>query len=108
VDQVPSRLAKAKFIGAIPINFRENDPVKEIVKLESNGVDQSIDYCGFECVNRRGEKVPNTVLTWAVKVTRESGGIGVIGVYVPFGDSGQYSPSFHSFHNRCAQLNTTI
>jgi len=29
VDQVPERLAQAAKIGAIPINFRDGDPVEQ-------------------------------------------------------------------------------
>ena len=82
VDHVPERLEKAKSIGAIPINFMESDPVAQIMKLEPNGVDRSCDCIGFECINEEGKNVENTVITWAVDVTRVSGGIGVIGVYI--------------------------
>lgn len=33
VDRVPERLAKAKEIGCIPINFAESDPVDQIKRL---------------------------------------------------------------------------
>jgi len=81
VDNVPTRLAKAKSIGAIPINFSKEDPVATIMKLEPNGVDRSCDCVGFECVNAEGENVESTVITWAADVTRAGGGIGLIGVY---------------------------
>jgi len=83
VDHVPARLAKAASIGAIPINFKDDDPVSQILKLEPAGVDRACDCVGFECVNANGKNVENLVLTWAVKVTGIRGGIGVIGVYVP-------------------------
>ena len=81
VDHVPARLAKAASIGAIPINFKDGDPVAQILKKEPAGVDRSCDCVGFECVDAKGQNVENVVLTWAVKVTRVKGGIGVIGVY---------------------------
>lgn len=81
VDNVPARLAKAKSIGAIPIDFSKEDPVTTIMKLEPNGVDRSCDCVGFECVNYKGENVESTVITWAANVTRVGGGIGLIGVY---------------------------
>jgi threonine dehydrogenase-like Zn-dependent dehydrogenase len=83
VDNVPERLAKAKSIGAIPINFSHGPADQQILKLEPNGVDRCCDCVGFECVNEKGENVENTVITWAVNVTRLYGGIGQIGVYVP-------------------------
>ena len=81
VDHVPARLAKAASIGAIPINFKDDDPVSQILKKEPAGVDRSCDCIGFECVDANGKNVGNLVLTWAVKVTRANGGIGVIGAY---------------------------
>jgi threonine dehydrogenase-like Zn-dependent dehydrogenase len=80
---VPARLAKAESLGAIPINFAEVDPVAEILKREPNGVDRSCDIVGFEAVNGKGERAPNTVISWAIQVTRAYGGIGLIGVYYP-------------------------
>ena len=83
VDNVPERLAKAKSIGAIPINFSHGDPVAQILKYEPNGVDRSCDCVGFECVDANGKNVENLVLTQAVNVTRTGGGLGIIGVYIP-------------------------
>jgi threonine dehydrogenase-like Zn-dependent dehydrogenase len=83
VDRIPQRLAKAKSIGAIPIDFSKGDPVEQIMKHEPNGVDRACDCIGFECVNAKGVSVENTVITQAINVVRTGGGIGVIGVYIP-------------------------
>jgi threonine dehydrogenase-like Zn-dependent dehydrogenase len=82
VDQVPERLAKAKSIGAIPINFKDSDPAAQILKLEPNGVDRACDCIGFEAVDDTGKNVENLIITQAPNVTRPQGGIGFIGVYV--------------------------
>ena len=82
VDNVPERLAKAKSIGAIPINFNDGPADAQILKLEPNGVDRSCDCIGFECINEKGENIENLVITQAVNVTRNYGGIGLIGVYI--------------------------
>jgi threonine dehydrogenase-like Zn-dependent dehydrogenase len=82
VDHVPKRLAKAKSIGAIPINFKDGDPVAQILKFEPNGVDRSCDCVGFECIDASGKNVENIVITQAIEVTRPYGGIGLIGVYI--------------------------
>jgi threonine dehydrogenase-like Zn-dependent dehydrogenase len=82
VDQVPERLAKAKSIGAIPINFRDSDPVAQIMKLEPNGVKRACDCIGFEAVDGTGKNVENLIIAQALNVTRPLGGIGFIGVYV--------------------------
>lgn len=83
VDRVPQRLAKAKSIGAIPVDFSKGDPVAQIMKHEPNGVDRACDCVGYEAVNAKGVNVGNIVLTQAIKVVRTGGGIGVIGVYLP-------------------------
>jgi threonine dehydrogenase-like Zn-dependent dehydrogenase len=81
VDEVPERLAKAKGIGAIPINFKDGDPVAQILKFEPNGVDRACDCVGFEAVDSNGKNVENIIITQAINVTRPSGGIGFIGAY---------------------------
>jgi len=81
VDEVPERLAKAKSIGAIPINFKDSDPVAQILKFEPNGVDRACDCVGFEAVDNNGKNVENIIITQAINVTRPSGGIGFIGAY---------------------------
>jgi threonine dehydrogenase-like Zn-dependent dehydrogenase len=48
VDYVPERLALAKQHGATPINFRDANPVEQIMALEPNGVTRSIDAVGYE------------------------------------------------------------
>lgn len=79
---MPSRLAKAASIGAIPINFDFGPADLQILKLEPNGVDRSCDCCGCECVDEYGNNIENLILNQAVNVTRVGGGIGVIGVYL--------------------------
>jgi threonine dehydrogenase-like Zn-dependent dehydrogenase len=96
VDRVPQRLAKAKSIGAIPIDFSKSDPIAQILKLEPQGVNRSCDCVGFECVNAEGENVGNLVYSQAITVTRVGGGIGLIGGYLP-DDPGNLS-SFSRTH----------
>lgn len=85
IDQVPERLAMAKKIGAIPINFAKVDPVAEILKQEPGGVDRSCECVGYECVDSKGQNVKNTTIKWAVAVTRSYGGIGFVGIFLPAG-----------------------
>ncbi|CAG8950441.1 hypothetical protein HYFRA_00006937 [Hymenoscyphus fraxineus] len=81
VDRVHERLNMAKSIGAIPIDFSKSPADSQIMKLEPNGVDRSLDCVGFECVDSTGRNVENLVLTQAVNVTRVDGGIGLVGVW---------------------------
>ncbi len=82
IDRVPQRLAKAKSIGAIPIDFSSGDPVKQIMAFEPQGVDCSCDCVGYERVNAEGVNVENLVISQAVNLTKAGGGIGLIGVYL--------------------------
>ncbi|KAK2812616.1 hypothetical protein FQN50_001260 [Emmonsiellopsis sp. PD_5] len=83
IDHVPARLRQAEGLGAIPINFHNNDPVAEILKLEPGGVARSVDCVGYECLNSQLKREESIVLTWCIRVTEPTGGIGVVGVYLP-------------------------
>ncbi|PMD44682.1 hypothetical protein L207DRAFT_579615 [Hyaloscypha variabilis F] len=76
------KTCKGKIIGAIPINFKDNDPVAQILKFEPNGVDIACDCVGFEAVDSSGKNIENLIITQALNVTRPSGSIWFIGVYV--------------------------
>lgn len=84
VDQVPERLDAAKKIGCIPINFRDSDPVEQIIKLNGGMVDRAVDAVGYQAVDKSGNKEqPNIVLDQLIMVTRACGGLGIPGLYVP-------------------------
>lgn len=84
VDQVKARLDQAKKIGAIPINFRDSDPVEQIIKDNDGMVDRAVDAVGYQAVDDGGEKEkPNVVLDQLIMVTRPTGGLGIPGLYVP-------------------------
>lgn len=82
VDHVKERLAKAKEIGAIPINFTKGNAAKQILKLEPEGVDRSCECCGIECLNERLEHQPNAIINDMVDVTTSGGGLGIVGIYL--------------------------
>jgi threonine dehydrogenase-like Zn-dependent dehydrogenase len=82
VDHVKSRLAKARELGAISIDFTTGNPAKQILKYEKLGVDRSCDCCGYECVNEKLEPQQDTIMNNIIDVTIPGGGIGVIGVYM--------------------------
>ena len=84
VDRVPERLAKAKEIGAIPIDFSKSDAVEQIEKLNGGLVDRAVDAVGYQAVGMSGDKEePNIVLSNLIRVTRPTGGLGIPGLYVP-------------------------
>jgi threonine dehydrogenase-like Zn-dependent dehydrogenase len=81
VDYVPERLALAEQQGAIPINFREADPVEQIMALEPSGVTRSVDAVGYEQVNRNLTVQPDVITRNMLAVTSTGGGMGTVGVY---------------------------
>lgn len=92
VDEVPQRLRKAKEIGAIPIDFADGDPVKQILKHEPLGVQRSVEACGYDNIVRpSGIEQPNLTVKDCVNVTGTNGGISVIGVFLPKADR-KHSP----------------
>jgi len=82
VDHVERRLAKAKELGAVPINFTKGNAAKQILKFEEIGVARSCDCCGYECLNEKLEPQQNAIINDMVDVTISGGGIGVVGVYI--------------------------
>ena len=81
IDRVASRLAKAKEIGAIPIDLSKGLPSEQIMKLEPTGVKRICDCIGFECVNVQGEPDESFVINDAIALVAAGGGIAVTGVY---------------------------
>jgi threonine dehydrogenase-like Zn-dependent dehydrogenase len=81
VDHVQERLALAEQQGATPINFRDSDPVEQIMALEPNGVTRSIDAVGYEQVNRNPTVQADVITRNVVAVTSTGGGMGTVDVY---------------------------
>jgi len=94
VDTVPERLAQAKKIGCIPIDFRKSDPVQQIIDANGGMVDRAVDAVGYQAVDQSGStEQPSIVLEQCIMVTRPTGGLGIPGLYVP-ADPG--APDEHS------------
>jgi glutathione-independent formaldehyde dehydrogenase len=85
VDRVPERLAKAKEIGAIPIDFEHADAVEQIKQqTDGEGTDKGIDAVGYQAVGHEGEgEEPAVVLNSLIRTVRPTGRIGIPGLYVP-------------------------
>jgi threonine dehydrogenase-like Zn-dependent dehydrogenase len=84
VDRVPERLAAAKKIECIPVDFTKGDAVDQIIELNGDMVDRSIDAVGYQAVGSSGStEQPNIVLENMIRVTRACGGLGIPGLYVP-------------------------
>jgi glutathione-independent formaldehyde dehydrogenase len=85
VDRVPERLAKAKEIGAIPVNFDAGDPVEQIkAQTDGEGTDKGVDAVGYQAVSRAGSgEQPALVLNSLIQTVRATGALGIPGLYVP-------------------------
>jgi len=94
VDNVKSRLDIAKDLGAEPINFEDGDPAQQIHDaVQAYGVDRGIDAVGYQATAPSGEEQPAVVLNQLVDTVRHTGGLGIVGLYVP-SDPG--APDEHS------------
>ncbi|RKS71459.1 glutathione-independent formaldehyde dehydrogenase [Motilibacter peucedani] len=84
VDKAPDRLRLAESIGAVGVDFSAGDPVEQILeRTGGHGVDRGVEAVGFQAHDAYGEEHPELTLDNLVNVVRTTGGIGVVGVYVP-------------------------
>lgn len=84
VDSHPDRLALAEQIGVIPIDYSKGTAVAEILALTNGeGADRGCECVGYQCHDPAGHEVPNATMNDLVKSVRATGGIGVVGVFIP-------------------------
>ncbi|NJC72295.1 alcohol dehydrogenase catalytic domain-containing protein [Planosporangium thailandense] len=84
VDKEPDRLRLAGKIGATAIDFSQGDPVEQILDAtDGRGTDCGVEAVGYQAHDPSGQEHPELVLDNLVKVVRSTGGIGVVGVYMP-------------------------
>lgn len=83
VDQQADRLDLAEQIGAIPIDRSTGDAVGEINDLTGGGADRGVEAVGYQAHQPDGTEQPEVVLNELVGAVKPTGGIGVVGVYLP-------------------------
>ena len=85
VDRVPERLAKAREIGAVAVDFSAGDPVQQIKEQTGGeGTDKGVDAVGYQAASQAGcGEEPAAVLNQLVQTVRPTGALGVPGLYVP-------------------------
>ncbi len=84
VDRHPDRLRLARDIGAIPIDDSKGSPVDQILELtRGEGADRGCECVGYQCHDHQGHEHPNMTMNALVRSVRATGGIGVVGVFVP-------------------------
>jgi len=80
-DRVPAWLARAREIGAIPIDIAQGDPVQQIKDLTGGeGTDRGIDAVGHQVA---GAAAADQVLGQLAQIVRPAGSLGVPGHCVP-------------------------
>jgi threonine dehydrogenase-like Zn-dependent dehydrogenase len=84
VDRHPDRLRLAESIGAVAIDDSKESPVERVLD-ETNGLGahRGCECVGYQAHDQSGHEHPNLTLNNLVKSVRFTGGIGVVGVFVP-------------------------
>lgn len=84
VDTHKDRLKLAEQLGAIAIDDTEGGGVDKVLELtDGQGADRGCECVGYQCCNLHGHEVPNLTMNNLVKTVKPTGGIGVVGVFIP-------------------------
>jgi glutathione-independent formaldehyde dehydrogenase len=84
VDRHPDRLALAEKIGAIAVDDTKGSPVEQVLELtDGEGADRGCECVGWQAHDPQGHEHPNMTMNNLVQSVRATGGIGVVGVFVP-------------------------
>lgn len=84
VDEHKDRLALAEKLGAVGISDVGDTGVQKVLDLtDGKGTDRGCECVGYQCCDRHGKEVPNLTMNNLVKAVKPTGGIGVVGVFLP-------------------------
>ena len=84
VDTHQDRLKLAEKMGAIAIDDTEHGGVQQILDLtDGKGADCGCECVGYQCCDKHGKEVPNLTMNNLVQSVKATGGIGVVGVFLP-------------------------
>jgi glutathione-independent formaldehyde dehydrogenase len=84
VDRHPDRLKLAEEIGAIAIDDAKGSPIEAILEQTGGeGADCGCECVGYQAHDHEGHEVPNLTMNNLVASVKPTGGIGVVGVFVP-------------------------
>jgi glutathione-independent formaldehyde dehydrogenase len=85
VERHPDRLRLAEQIGATTIDDSKTNPVEEIMNQTSGlGADRGCECVGYQAHDPQGHEDNSMTLNELVESVRFTGGIGTVGVYVPY------------------------
>lgn len=84
VDRHPDRLKLAEKIGVIPIDDSKGSAVDQVLSLTNGtGADRGCECVGYQAHDPQGTEHPNMTMNDLVKSVRFTGGIGVVGIFLP-------------------------
>lgn len=84
IDHNAERLALAEKFGATGIDASSTDPVEHILDATGGeGADRGVEAVGYQAHDAEGNERPNMTMNALVNAVRPTGGIGVVGVFVP-------------------------
>jgi glutathione-independent formaldehyde dehydrogenase len=84
VDRHPDRLRLAESIGALAIDDSKESPVERVLEeTKGFGAHRGCECVGYQAHDHEGHERPNDTMNKLVQSVRFTGGIGVVGVYVP-------------------------
>ena len=84
VDRRPDRLRLVEEIGAIPIDDSKTDPVQFVLdQTQGVGADRGCECVGYQAHDPQGTEDPAATLNSLIQSVRFTGGIGVVGVFLP-------------------------
>jgi threonine dehydrogenase-like Zn-dependent dehydrogenase len=84
VDTHFDRLELVEKIGAIAIDNSDGSAVEQILEItKGKGADRGCECVGYQCCDHHNHEVPNLTMNNLVNSVAATGGIGVVGVFVP-------------------------
>ncbi|MFC5831418.1 glutathione-independent formaldehyde dehydrogenase [Nonomuraea insulae] len=84
VDRHPDRLRLAEQIGAIAIDDSKGSPVDQVLEhTRGEGADRGCECVGYQAHDPQGVEHPEMTMNDLVKSVRPTGGIGVVGIFLP-------------------------
>jgi glutathione-independent formaldehyde dehydrogenase len=84
VDRQPDRLQLAEQIGAIPIDDSRAPAVDQVLEhTKGEGAARGVEAVGWQAHDPQGHEAPNSTINDLIGSVRATGGIGVLGVWVP-------------------------
>lgn len=84
IDHIAERLALTEKFGATGVDSTKTDPVEHIKEATGGeGVDRGVEAVGYQAHDASGNERSNMTMNALVDVVRPTGGIGVVGVFLP-------------------------